>query len=157
VGAIVVGTTGPGASTFTYGKLLGPNAGVTVQALGAAGTASAQVRATYRSATAVKIGTVTFKANSSRLTSAGKSSLSKLAALVKAQGFKTLTIIGVTGKEIHGSAAFRKRLATARAKAVRTYLLGRFKAAHYSVKITILTSSGKAIASQYRIAEIAVR
>lgn len=157
VGATVVGTTGLGASSFTYGKLLGPNAGVTVQALGAGGTESAQVRAAYRSSSAVKIGTVTFKANSSGLTAAGRLSLRKLAALVKAQGFKTLTINGVTGKETHGSAVFRKRLATARAKAVRTYLLGRFKAAHYSVKITILTSSGKAIASKYRIAEIAIR
>jgi uncharacterized repeat protein (TIGR02543 family) len=156
VGATVVGTTGPDASSFAYGKLLGPNAGVTVQALGDAGTASAQVRAAYKSVAAVRIGTVTFKANSSKLTSTDKSSLRKLVALVKAQGFKTLTINGVTGKGSHGSAAFRKRLATARAKAVRTYLLGRFKVAHYSVKITIVTSSGKGMASKYRIAEIAI-
>ena len=39
----------------------------------------------------------------------------------------------------------------------QTVLLGRFKAAHYSVKTTIVTSNGKAIASKYRIAEIAVR
>ncbi|HEY5548398.1 MAG TPA: hypothetical protein VIL17_02240 [Coriobacteriia bacterium] len=59
--------------------------------------------------------------------------------------------------EYRGSATFRKHLATARAKAARTYLLGRFKAAHYPVKTTIVTSNGKAIASKYRIAEIAVR
>jgi len=157
VGATVVGTTGAGTSSLTYGRLLGPNAGVTVQALGGGGTESAQVRAAYRLASAIKIGTVTFKSNSAKLTASARATLRGLAALVKAQGFKTLTIMGVTGRNIHGSAAFRKRLATARAKAVRTYLLGRFKAAHYSVKITIVTKSGGAIASKYRRAEIAIR
>jgi len=157
VGATVVGTIGPGTSSFTYGKLLGPNVGVTVQAIGAGDTESAQVRATYRAAAAVRIGTVTFKSNSSKLTVSGKATLRRLAVLIRAQGFKSLTINGVTGKGHGGSAAFRKRLATARAKAVRSYLLGRFRLLHWSAKISVVTSSGGAIASKYRRAEIAVR
>jgi len=40
---------------------------------------------------------------------------------------------------------------------VRSYLLGRFKLLHWSVKVSVVTSSGGAIASKYRRAEIAVR
>lgn len=130
---------------------------MTVQAIGAGGTESAQVRATYRAAAAVRIGFVTFRSNSSKLTVSGKATLRRLAALIKAQGFRALTINGVTGKGIRGSAAFRKRLGTARAKAVRLYLLGRFKLLHWSAKISVVTSNGGAIASKYRRAEIAVR
>jgi len=109
VGATVVGTPRPGTSSFTYGRLLGPNAGVTVQAIGVGGTESAQVRATYRAAAAVRIGAVTFKSNSSRLTVSGTATLRRLAALIKAQGFKALTINGVTGKGIGGLGASGSR------------------------------------------------
>jgi hypothetical protein len=76
---------------------------------------------------------------------------------VKAQGFNSLTINGITGKGAHGSVAFRKRLATARGNAVKTYLAAQFKALHVNVRITIVTKSGTAIASKYRVAEIVLR
>jgi len=156
-GGSVVGTVGPGVSSFTIPRLLGPNSGVAVQAMGDDGTRSAIVRGTYRPGVAVKIGTITFGPNSAKLTASAKRTLKKLAALVKAQGFKTLTVNGVTGRNVHGSAAFRKRLATARGKAVRAYLVAEFKRLHVSVKVTIVTKTGSAIASKYRVAEIVLK
>jgi len=158
VSGSLVGTTGPAVSSFTVKRLLGPNMGVTVQAVGNDGTESAQVRATYKLVAAVKIGTVSFRPNSSTLTASAKRTLNKLASLVAAQGFRTLNINGITGRSTTGSAAFRKRLAAARAAAVKSYLAHRFKYhLHVSVKITTSTASGTAISSTYRVAQIVLR
>ncbi len=157
VGGRPVGTAKKNASSFTVNKLLGPNAGVAVQATGGSGTYSNVVRATYEPGAAVKIGTISFKGNSATLSASGKKMLRGLAALTAAQGFTSLQITGVSGTGgTFRSKSFRARLARARAAVVRSYLLACFKALHVKVKVTVLTRIGASISAKYRVAEVAV-
>jgi hypothetical protein len=158
VSGSVVATVGASVSGYTIPRLLGPNTGVAVDAIGDGGTHSAIVPAVYRPGAGIRIGTVTFYGNSSHLTSSGKRTLKRLAALVKAQGFNALTIRGFTEKHPHGSKAFRKRLSAARAAAVKAYLAHEFKHLHVHVHFTIVSSTGTAASDspKYRRAEIAL-
>ena len=120
------------------------------------------MRAVYKPATFVKIGTITFAGNSSKLTTSAKTTLRKLAALVKAQGFTSITIDAFTGKNVHGSSAFRKQLSAARAKVVKAYLAAQFTRLH--VRVTIKTVAWGAahplasgLSAKNRRAEIALQ
>jgi outer membrane protein OmpA-like peptidoglycan-associated protein/ubiquitin len=159
IGGVLAGTTGSGTASFTVPRLLGPNAGLEVQAVGNDGTASGRVRATYTPGATVNIGTITFAGDSSRLSATAKRTLKKLAALVKAQGFTSLAVNGFTAKLAHGSAAFRKRLSAARAKAAKTFLVAEFKRLHVTVSIATVSTSGSTATSsaKYRRAEIVLR
>lgn len=159
VAGVVVGTVGPDASSFDLAGLLGPNAVVAVQAVGDSGTQSAVVRGTYLPGAAVRLGTITFAGNSAVLTAKAKTTLRRLARLVAAQGFTTLTINGFTAKNAHGSAAFRKRLSAARGAAVKKYLTTQFAALHVKVKISVFAWGGKGATNlpKFRRAEIDVR
>jgi outer membrane protein OmpA-like peptidoglycan-associated protein len=156
VGGSAVATVGPTISSYDYAKLLGPNAVVAVQAIGGGGTFSHVVRATYRPGAPITIGTITFAGDSAKLTTSAKKALQKLAALVKAQGFTSLTIKGFTEKHAHGSIAFRKRLSAARAKAVTAFLTAEFKRLHVKVSFIVVSTSGSTAtgSTKYRRAEI---
>lgn len=144
VGGVVVGTTGAAASSLAVPGVLGPKAHVTVTALGAQGTRSAAVTGVYsKSVVPVKIGTVHFAGNSSRLDPASKRTLRHLAALVAAQGFTSLRVDGFTAKRDHGSRAFRKRLSVSRAHVVKKYLAFEFRRVHARVNM-IATGYGGA-------------
>jgi outer membrane protein OmpA-like peptidoglycan-associated protein len=159
VGGCVVATVGTNVSSLTISRLLGPNSGVAVQAIGDDGTGSAIVRGVYRPGVNVKIGTITFWGDSAKLTIAAKRTLNTLAALVKSQGFTSLTIRGFTEKHAHGSAKFRKKLSAARAAAVKSYLLDRFRHLHVRVAISVVSSTGTSATTsvKYRRAEIVLQ
>ncbi|MDZ4169692.1 MAG: OmpA family protein [Coriobacteriia bacterium] len=134
----LVGTTSAAVSQLRINTLLGPNAVVQVQAYGNNGTESVRVRGTYRAAHDVRIGTIRFQGDSATLTASGKRELRKLAALVKAQGFKTVVVDGFTAGAAPGGAAFRARLSAQRAQNVRTYLLAEFR--RLGVKVNVVAS-----------------
>jgi outer membrane protein OmpA-like peptidoglycan-associated protein/ubiquitin len=142
VGGRLLGTTGPAASSLSVPLLLGPNAGVTLTALGLGGTESGAVLAVYKSVSRVRIGTVTFAGNSSRLTPGARRTLKRLATLIAAQGFTNVNVEGYTARHDHGSSSFRYKLSLARAKAVKAYLLARFKAPHARVAVTTSARGG---------------
>lgn len=156
VGGTVVATVGPNVSSYSYAKLLGPNAVVAVQAIGNGGTTSHVVRGTYQPGAPVMIGTITFAGDSAKLSASAKKTLRKLAALVKAQGFTSLTIKGFTERHPHGNAAFRRRLSAARARAVTAFLTAEFKRLHVKVKFTVVSTNGSGAtgSAKYRRAEI---
>jgi outer membrane protein OmpA-like peptidoglycan-associated protein len=136
VNGVVVGTTGAAASAQFVHGLLGPQAHVTVTALGAEGTRSAAVAGVYsKSVAPVKVGTVHFAGNSAKLTPAGKRTLKRLAALITAQGFTNLRVNAFTAKLDHGSRSFRKRLSVRRASVVKSYLVAEFKRLHARVAV----------------------
>lgn len=157
-----VGTVGAKSFSFVYKGLLGPAESVSVMSLGGDKTGSERIRGAYvRAKIPVEIGKVRFGPNSAKLTSATKRTLNALAALVKAQGFSTVSVAAYTASFDHGSAGFRHRLSLARAKAVRAYLLARFKL--LKVKVVVTTSArggsnpiGDPSGSQNRRAEIGV-
>ena len=90
----------------------------------------------------VKVGTVRFRGNSSRLTLATKRSLRAYAKLLSAQGFTRLYVDGYTAQHDHGSRAFRRRLSLTRAKHVKEYLTSRFRLLHHKIAIIATGHSG---------------
>jgi hypothetical protein len=134
-GGRLLGTTGPSAFSLFVAEILGPKTVITVVALSDSGPSDPGV-GIYRAVGAVKLGTVRFGGNSSRLTPSTKRSLKRYARIVAAQGFTSLKVSGYTAKTDHGSRAFRKRLSVKRAKNVKAYLAAEFRRLHVSVGIT---------------------
>jgi len=69
------------------------------------------------------------------LTEAAKKILRANASLIKLKGFKALTVEGFTSKGPGSTAAYRAKLSTARANAVKAYLLLQFKSLHITVSV----------------------
>jgi photosystem II stability/assembly factor-like uncharacterized protein/outer membrane protein OmpA-like peptidoglycan-associated protein len=134
----LLGTTGPGTLSLLVGETLGPNAGVTVVALGAGGSSAAPEAAVYHLTAPVKLGTIRFRSNSSKLSASNKRALRRLASTLAAQGFTSLSVNGYTSTDREGGGRWRgrKRLSTARAKSVKNYLASEFRRLHVGVTIT---------------------
>jgi outer membrane protein OmpA-like peptidoglycan-associated protein len=101
-------------------QLLGPNSKIEVLAVGNDGTISLKTVAVYASVRPIEIGAVNFAVNKSMLDSAAKKSLLAFVAVMKAQGFTSISIVGHLDSKKPSSAA--KALATARAKATLSFL-----------------------------------
>jgi OOP family OmpA-OmpF porin len=94
------------------------------------------VRGTYSAPRPVKLGTVRFVNTSATLTSSAKKALKTYAATIAARGFTTVNVDGFTSFGGGGTSAYYKRLSTARAVAVRTFLLSEFRSRGVSVRVT---------------------
>jgi len=134
----MIGAVGPTNSSLFARTLLGPRAGVEVVTLGAYGTKSAATSGTYGLKAPVKICTVHFKYDSSKLSPGARRSLKARAKLIAAQGFKRLHVDGYTANRDRGILAYRQRLSLARAKAVEAYLAGEFR--HLGRKVSIMVA-----------------
>jgi len=75
-----------------------------------------------------ELGTVWFGSNSSRLTVRGRAMVRRLAATIKARGYRTITVEGWTAHRDRGSVSYRRRLSALRARVVKAYLDGRLRA-----------------------------
>lgn len=100
--------------------VLGPKSKIEVVATGGDGISSVSVLAAYTPGPAVEISAVNFAANSTAIDSSAKSRLLGLVALVKAQGFTSVTLVGHVDSLPPSKAA--AVLATARAKATLKFL-----------------------------------
>ncbi|MEI8082418.1 MAG: YDG domain-containing protein, partial [Actinomycetes bacterium] len=109
VGGVLRGTTGAGTLSFFVPEVLGPNADVKVDALGASGAASDPAAGTYQAVTSGKIGTVRFSFNSPKLTPATKRALRSYAKTIAAQGFTRLTVNGYTSVDRDGGGTTASR------------------------------------------------
>lgn len=145
VNGVLAGTVGADATSFTIRGLLGPAVRVTVQALGQNGASSATAETKFTGSVTVKIGSVAFGGNSFALTATAKRTLRSLASLIVSRGFKSVTVESYTGRSRTGSAAFRARLAAARAASVRTYLLEQLKARHFTATVRTVAKPGTTI------------
>lgn len=74
-------------------------------------------------ATLAKVGGAKFLGNSSALTALAKKDIRTAARAIKNQGLKTVAVRGYTARYGEGTAAYRLKLSTARAKAARAYLV----------------------------------
>jgi outer membrane protein OmpA-like peptidoglycan-associated protein len=108
------------ATQCNVAQLVGPKSKIEVVALGNDGTVSARTVAVYAPAKPVEIGAVNFAANKSTLDATAKKNLLAFVAVMKAEGFTLVTIVGHLDSKKPTAAA--KALATARAKATLTYL-----------------------------------
>jgi CshA-type fibril repeat protein len=104
----------------SVGGLAGPKATVQVIALGGDATRSTATVARYRASACTTVGSVRFPSDSATLTTAHKRELKRVAALVRAQGFTEVCIVGHTDST--GETAYNTKLAKKRVKAVRAQL-----------------------------------
>ncbi|MEI8083732.1 MAG: MBG domain-containing protein, partial [Actinomycetes bacterium] len=133
-GGRLLGTTGAGTLSLFVPEVFGPNAGITVDALGHSGVASDPAAGAYQAVASGKIGAVRFAYNSSKLTPATKRALRNYAKTIAAQGFTRLTVNGYASiSRGGGDWDSRERLSVARAKNVRAYMATQFKGLHVSV------------------------
>ncbi len=116
----VVGTSS--TTSLTIAQLLGPKQTVTIVPLGNDGTVGNPVDVTTGTKP-VLIATSNFASGSAALTAPARRVLDRVAALVKAKGFRTITLTGNTDNV--GSKASAVWLSKARGAAVRAYLQSR--------------------------------
>lgn len=163
INGVPVGVAAAKSSSWTYPGLLGPLAKVAVVALGGDGLESASVPATYSAIAApVKVGTLRFSGSSAKLTPSTKRALSRLAAVIAAQGFTEVTVDGYTAKRARGNWFYRRWLSNARAKAVRVYLAKELARRGSGAKIVVRARGGanpigSQESAQNRRAEIVLR
>jgi outer membrane protein OmpA-like peptidoglycan-associated protein len=131
----LVATVGPDTTSYTFSQLLGPNAKVSVKALGAGGTESETVAGTYSAKQVGKIGKIRFTGYSTTLSPSAKRELRRMADLIKAQGFKTVVIEGHTSTRLFRSEAYHKRLSQERAEVAKKYLAAELAKRGVSAKI----------------------
>jgi outer membrane protein OmpA-like peptidoglycan-associated protein len=109
------------ATTCLVNQLLGPNSTLQIIATGVSGTASNPVVPTYITPKKlVEVGTANFATNSTKLTTAQKKVLKKVAEDMEAKGFTQLTVYGYTDQT--GTKATNDKISLARATAIYSYL-----------------------------------
>ena len=101
-------------------RALGPKSKIEVIATGGDGINSLPALAAYAPGAAIEVSSANFAAKSSTLDSSAKSKLLALAALVKAQGFTSVTLVGHVNSLPPSKAT--AALASARAKAALIFL-----------------------------------
>jgi outer membrane protein OmpA-like peptidoglycan-associated protein len=140
-------------------RLVGPNSKIEVTAFGNDGTISARTLAAYVPVKPVEISSVNFASSSSVIDATAKKKLLAFIALFKAQGFRSISIVGYTDNqgEAKGSAA----LATARAKSTRNFLAKYLKVPMQidaqGIKAPIASNKTKAGQAQNRRAAVLVK
>jgi outer membrane protein OmpA-like peptidoglycan-associated protein len=116
--ATVCTTTG---TTCVVNQFLGPKSTLQIFSTSSSGVAANPVLPTYVSPKKlVEVGTANFAINSTKLTTAQKKMLKKVAADMEAKGFTQLTVYGHTDQT--GSKAINDKISLARATAIHTYL-----------------------------------
>jgi uncharacterized repeat protein (TIGR02543 family) len=108
------------SSSCPVPTLIGPNSKVTISALGNDQTLSAPEVIPYVAKAPIPALSVAFALNSSRLSSAQKSELRRIAKIIDKEGFTRLVVSGFTDSQ--GSTAANKVLSAARAKATAAFL-----------------------------------
>jgi uncharacterized repeat protein (TIGR02543 family) len=119
LGAATVCTTT--ATTCVVNQLLGPNSTLQIIATGISGAIANPVLPNYVAPKKlVEVGTANFATNSTKLTTAQKNALKKVAAAMEAKGFTQLTVYGYSDKT--GTKATNDKISLARATAIYSYL-----------------------------------
>jgi uncharacterized repeat protein (TIGR02543 family) len=119
LGAATVCTTT--ATTCVVNQLLGPNSTLQIIATGISGAVANPVLPNYVAPKKlVEVGTANFATNSTKLTTAQKNALKKVAASMEAKGFTQLTVYGYSDKT--GTKATNDKISLARATAIYSYL-----------------------------------
>ena len=109
------------ATTCLVNQLLGPNSTLQIIATGVSGTASNPVVPTYIAPKKlVEVGIANFATNSTKLTTAQKKVLKKVAEDMEAKGFTQLTVYGYSDQT--GTKATNDKISLARATAIYSYL-----------------------------------
>ena len=104
-------------------RLLGPKAKVTVTAVGHNAVKGKATRQPYRTHGCVAIGVVHFSGNSATLSRSARNKLTRLARVIRAQGFTRGCLVGHTDNI--GSVAHNKALSKRRVNQVAAYLTHR--------------------------------
>lgn len=112
------------------GTLIGPKDKVQVTIQTDSGV-STDVKIT-RSTDPVSFANVNFAVNSSALTNQSRNLLNRVASIVKAKGFKSVSLVGYTDSD--GSNPLNQALSLARAKAVESYLKSRGLSVKFSLR-----------------------
>jgi len=119
LGAATVCTTT--ATTCVVNQLLGPNSTLQIIATGISGAVANPVLPNYLAPKKlVEVGTANFATNSTKLTTAQKNALKKVAAAMEAKGFTQLTVYGYSDQT--GTKATNDKISLARATAMYSYL-----------------------------------
>jgi outer membrane protein OmpA-like peptidoglycan-associated protein len=119
LGAAVVCTTT--STSCVIKQLLGPKSTLQIIATSTSGVAANPVLPTYVAPKKlVEVGTANFATNSTKLTTAQKNALKKVAADMEAKGFTQLTVYGYSDQT--GTKATNDMLSLARATAIYDYL-----------------------------------
>jgi outer membrane protein OmpA-like peptidoglycan-associated protein len=116
--AVVCKTT---ATSCVIEKLLGPKSTLQIISTSTSGLVTDPVLPTYIAPKKlIEVGTANFATNSTRLTTAHKIELKKVAAAMEAKGFTQLTVYGYTDQT--GSRTINDKISLARATSIYTYL-----------------------------------
>jgi outer membrane protein OmpA-like peptidoglycan-associated protein len=139
-------TTSSKTTSCTIKGLLGPKAVITVVTVGGNNFTSRATAQYVKSTVVAPFGAVLFAADSSKLTVTSKLTIHNYAVAIAKQGFTTVTVEGyIAHWPSNPSAADRAHgiaVSTARAAAVRTYLVAEFKKLGVKVSVKTLGNGG---------------
>jgi outer membrane protein OmpA-like peptidoglycan-associated protein len=109
-------------NSCTINSVIGPNATITVKAIGQDGTESKIAKSSYVAGKPVIVASVNFDNGSSTLTSESIAGLQAFMKMVMAEGFSNVQVIGYTDST--GSSKTNLKLSESRANSVKLFLTG---------------------------------